>query len=231
MRIAVMQPYFMPYFGYFQLIHTVDTFVFYDDVQIIRRGWLNRNKILLQKREHLFTIPLKSASYSKLIHQVPYMDAGKKLIKTIHHAYARAPYYNEVMPIIEKIFNYRADNIGALAAFSVMEVSKYLGLTAIFEYSSQRYPATIAMGMENRIIEICRQRNAGIYVNAAGGKDLYSRVNFERNGLKLKFLEPACPVYEQNKNIFVPNLSIIDVIMFNDAETIRKWLDDIKFQE
>lgn len=226
-----MQPYFMPYFGYFQLINAVDTFVFYDDVHLIRRGWINRNRILLQKREHLITIPLKSASQRKLIHEVPYMDTEKKQIKTIHHAYARAPYYNEVMPIMEKIFNYRADNIGALAAFSVKEISNYLGLTAIFEYSSQRYPDTIEMGMENRIIEICRRHNAGMYINAAGGKGLYSRANFERNGIKLKFLEPACPVYEQYKNIFVPKLSIIDVIMFNDAETICAWLNDVKFQE
>lgn len=226
-----MQPYFMPYFGYFQLINAVDTFVFYDDVQLIRRGWINRNKILLQKKEHLITIPLKSASQRKLIHQVPYVESGKKLIKTIHHAYARAPYYHEVLPIMENIFNYRADNIGALAAFSVKEISNYLGLTLIFEYSSQCYPDTIAMGMENRIIEICRRQNAGMYINATGGKNLYSRANFDRNGIKLKFLEPACPVYRQYKDIFVPNLSITDVIMFNNAETIRAWLNDVKFQE
>ena len=154
MKLAIMQPYFFPYIGYFQLINAVDKFVFYDDVNFIKLGWINRNRILVNGEIRYFTISLNGASQNKQINEIERIDNRAKLKKTILNAYCKAPNFNIAWPLIELCIDYNSDLISEIAANSVVQTSKYLGLTAEFEFSSKMYQKTINLTKAERLIEI-----------------------------------------------------------------------------
>jgi hypothetical protein len=224
--IAVMQPYFFPYIGYFQLIEAVDTFVFYDDVNYITRGWINRNKILINNEAKYITIPCRGASQNKLIYEVEHALNEKKrgkLIKKIKFTYSKAPFFNEVFPLFKKIMNKEMGTIADLAIKSIKESCNYLGLKTTFKKSSENYDNT-SLGAADRLIDICKKEGSSNYINAAGGMELYDKPYFSDDGVKLSFLKPQEVVYEQFGEEFVPWLSIIDVMMFNSPGKIKNEL-------
>src|SRR5690554_3981859 len=149
--VAIMQPYFFPYIGYFQLIKAVDKFIFYDDVNFIKNGWINRNRILVNKNANYLTVHLRDASPFKLINEIGLIDNRPKLSKTIAMAYKKAPYFDAVFPVIEACMNYDTDNISELAIKSILEVSKYLDLNTEFERSSIHYSQSKSKGRTERI--------------------------------------------------------------------------------
>ena len=142
MKVAIMQPYFFPYIGYFQLINSVDKFIFYDDVNFINRGWINRNRILLNGESHFLTIQLKNASQNKLINEVEFIDNRIKLLKTIEHAYKKAPFYHLIVPVLSDCLTIQTNKISELAQYSVIQTCKYLDIETEFELSSKLYSDT-----------------------------------------------------------------------------------------
>jgi hypothetical protein len=221
-----MQPYVFPYIGYFQLIHAVDKFILYDDVNFINKGWINRNNILVSGQPHLFTIPLKDASQNKLIHEVELANNDpwqKKLLKTIRQSYQKAPYFEKVFVLIEEIVNLKVQTIHELATSAILKTCAFLEIQTIIEASSTIYKNTHLKG-QNRIIDICKQENADHYINPIGGMELYDRHTFETEGIKLDFIKSMASPYPQFKNAFVPWLSIIDLLMFNSPEDMMKHL-------
>ena len=228
MTLAIMQPYFLPYIGYMQLMSAVDTFVLYDDVAFINRGWINRNRLLINGQEYLFTVPLKDASQNKRINEVHLADDPKwrsKLLKTIEQGYRKAPYYATVMPLTEKIVNFTTDSIADLVYFSLIELNEYLGLTTRLVQSSSIY-SNVDLKAQERILDICRQENATRYINPIGGTELYDKPTFEQAGIELNFIKANRVEYPQFKNDFIPWLSIIDALMFNDVATVKVLLGD-----
>jgi hypothetical protein len=228
MTIAIMQPYFLPYIGYMQLMSAVDKFILYDDVAFINRGWINRNRLLINGQEHLFTIPLKDASQNKLINEVHLADDPKwrgKLLKTIDQGYRKAPYYGTVMPLTEKIINFTTDSIAELIHASLVELNHYLGLTTQLIASSSIYNNTHLKAQE-RILAICQQEKASHYINPIGGIELYNKSTFVEAGINLSFIQSKRVTYPQFKNEFIPWLSILDVLMFNDVPDVRKLLEE-----
>ncbi len=230
MTLAIMQPYFLPYIGYMQLMGAVDTFVLYDDVSFINRGWINRNKLLINGQEHLFTIPLKDASQNKRINEVHLADDPKwrsKLLKTIEQGYRKAPQYAVVMPLTEKIVNFTTDSIADLIYHSLVELNGYLGLTPTLIASSSVYENTHLKAQE-RILDICNQEGATRYINPIGGMELYDRERFAEAGIMLNFIRSERVEYPQfnrgNSDTFVPWLSILDALMFNDVPTVKALL-------
>lgn len=227
MKLAIMQPYFLPYLGYFQLIHAVDKFVIYDDVNFINKGWINRNAILAGDKALLFTIPLKDASQNRLIGEIA-LSADqvwkKKLIKSIQQYYRKAPYFEEVFPIIDRVINYDAQNISDLNRNGIFEINKYLGITTTIVPHSDVYNNT-HLKAQNRILDICRQENATTYINPSGGIDLYDPQVFEKAGIQLYFLKAGLPAYNQSSPEFIAGLSIIDVLMYNSIENIHIMLN------
>ena len=222
-----MQPYFFPYIGYWQLINAVDVFVLYDDVNFIKKGWINRNNILLNKSEHLITIPLLNVSQNKHINECMVSDDYKaidNIIKTINLAYKKAPYYNLVFPYIEEIIKTKG-SISDLVLKSVLWIKEYLGLNTEIILSSSIDKNNELKG-QDKIIEIVKKLNGNHYINAIGGQELYDKEIFNNNGIKLNFIKMKEIKYKQFNNEFVPNLSIIDVLMFNSPEKIREMLDD-----
>jgi hypothetical protein len=228
MTIAIMQPYIFPYIGYFQLINAVDKFVIYDDVNFINKGWINRNNILVGGKPHLFTIPLKDASQNKLINEVHLLKNDpwrKKLLKTIQQSYQKAPNYQKVFALIEEIVNFEPETIHELTLVALSRVCAYMGINTEIVPSSDIYNNKDLKGPE-RILDICKQENAVHYINPVGGMELYDKVLFEREGIKLNFLKSVAGPYSQFQNAFVPWLSVIDILMFNDTGKVTALLKD-----
>lgn len=225
MKIAIMQPYFFPYVGYYQLVNVSDKFIFYDDVNFIKNGWINRNRILVNNSPNYITIQLKKASPFKLINQIEFTDNRLKIGKTIQMAYKKAPYFEQVWPVVNEVLNYQSDKIRDIAIKSITEVFKYLGVSKEFELSSEKYSNTKQQERTERLISICKENRAQTYYNSQGGVNLYSKDYFKKNGLDLYFIIPETIIYKQFAEQFSPNLSIIDVMMFNEPEKINRMLN------
>ena len=227
MTIAIMQPYIFPYIGYFQLINAVDKFIIYDDVNFINKGWINRNNILVSGQAHLFTIPLKDASQNKLINEVALASQEpwqKKFLKTIQQSYQKAPEYQTVFNLIEEIVNSDAGTIYELTYKALVRICEFIGIETEIIPSSEIYKNTHLKGPE-RILDICKKEQADHYINPIGGMELYDKEQFEREGIRLSFIKSIQSPYTQFKNAFVPWLSVMDVLMFNKPEEVRKQLE------
>ena len=228
MNIAIMQPYFFPYVGYFQLINAVDEFVFYDDVNFMKKSYINMNSILLNEKAFQFTVPLKGASQNKLIKDIEVFTDQKwfnDFLKTFDHAYKSAPFYQEVLQIVKTIFNSDYKNIAQLSVISVTEVCKYLKIDSKFSISSEDYSNTKKLAKAERLIAIAKQSGKQTYVNSIGGRSLYNKKVFKAQNIDLVFLETQDIKYEQFGNKFVPFLSILDVLMFNSKASIQDLLE------
>jgi len=226
MKLAIMQPYFLPYIGYFQLLAAADKFVVLDDVNYINRGWINRNRLLLNGVAHTFTVPLRGASQNRLICEIELDDAQdwrEKLLRTIRQAYRRAPCYVQASALLESIINHPSTRLDEFLLNSIREIVSYLSLEVEIVASSHIYQNTHLKGQE-RILDICRQEHASIYINPIGGVDLYDRASFSKYDLSLCFLRSRQVGYSQGKGEHVPWLSIMDVLMFNEPSVVRRLL-------
>jgi hypothetical protein len=223
---AIMQPYFIPYLGYFQLIAAVGTFVIYDDVQYIQRGWINRNRLLNQGQPQYVTIPLSKASQNKRICDLSIAQTGqwqKKTLHTIRAAYGRAPHFTEVLPLCETIVGHAEPGLVGFLEHSLTQLCSALGISTRFVRASN-LPAVDQFRGAARILAICKQLGATTYINPIGGTALYSPGDFLQEGIRLQFLKSAPPKYRQHAGNHVPSLSIIDVLMFNGVAQTREWL-------
>lgn len=226
MKLAIMQPYIFPYIGYFQLINAVDKFVVYDDVNFINKGWINRNNLLIANKPFLFTIPLQDASQNRLIRDIRLVkEEGwkHKFLRTIEQSYKKAPRFNEIFSLINGVLFSGAENIGTLASQSLRAVTEYLGIPAEFVDTSAVY-CNNHLKAQERILDICMREKADHYINPVGGMEIYTRQLFEDRGVKLNFLRSQAGPYRQFDGEFTPNLSMIDVLMFNAKETIGQML-------
>lgn len=228
MKISIMQPYVFPYIGYFQMIHAVDLFVLYDDVQYTKKGWINRNRILLNGSAHTFTIPCLNPSQNKLIKDISVDWSSKetrKLCVTIEAAYRKAPYFEEVYPLVAGVLQDKArETIADLATESIMQVCSYLGISTPIKRSSQANYANAELRREDRLVDIVQKENGKEYINAIGGRALYNKGSFARQGIQLHFIQSMPVSYPQPNGEFVPWLSIIDVLMFNDKSKVAAYL-------
>lgn len=228
MKVGIMQPYIFPYIGYWQLINSVDKFVILDDVNYIMRGYINRNSILLNGKPYRFTISIRKASQERLIMDTKLSfghEEREKFLKTIRNAYRNAYCYENVMPLIEEIINNKENDLTKFIKFSIERIMQYLQIqTEIL--SSSEIQKNNALKGEERIIEICQRLKADTYINPCGGRKLYNSENFANNNIELFFLDTYSNkiIYDQGKESFERNLSIIDVLFFNDVETIKGFL-------
>lgn len=234
MKIAIMQPYFLPYIGYFQLIKSVDIFVIYDDVNFIKQGWVNRNKILVGGNDFVFTIPLKEASSFVTIREThvntnQFIKWRSKFLRTVEQSYKKAPYFSNIYPIISSILHKDISySIADFAFESIKVFSNYLGLNTKFILSSEEYSETKNFDREKRLHHIIRHNKCSHYINPEGGIKIYDKHSFDLNGIKLDFIKSNFIIYEQFNNDFVPWLSILDVLMFNSVEKVNVMLDQFE---
>lgn len=230
--LSIMQPYVFPYIGYFQLIEASTEIVFYDDVNYIKRGWVNRNRILLNNQGFLFTIPVEKASQNKKINEiVPAIDDKfrRKLFLQLESAYSKAPFYNEVTNLSINTFERDYQNIGDMGIQSVLAVFEYLGKTVQWRKSSVSFPQNAGIDKADRLIDITKQLGYKKYINPIGGKEIYQKEYFKNQGVDLYFLKSGNIKYRQSSKEFVPYLSIIDVLMYNDKHTVLNFLKEYDF--
>mgnify|MGYP000904613535 CR=1 FL=1 len=226
MKIGIMQPYFFPYIGYWQLINAVDAFVIYDDVNYIKGGWVNRNRVLICGQAKYINLQLYKASPNRLINEIELLGNDSytnKLLRTIEASYRKAPFFEDIFSLIKDIVKQDERNLAKYLAYSIKKVCKYLGIETQLIMSSEVEKDKNLRGQE-KIIEICKFLKGYQYINAIGGVDLYSREDFEDNKIHLNFLKTKDIKYPQFNNEFIPNLSIIDVLMFNSIEQTKRML-------
>ncbi len=228
MKLAIMQPYLFPYIGYFQLIREVDVFVLYDDVNFRKQSWINRNRILLNGQEHLFTIPCRSISSYKKINEVE-IDTSKpsyrKFQKLLEQAYTKSSNYGSTNELIQECLKRNDEKIAQLAEHSIRTVCTHLNIDTTILNSSEHFSQHTDQERTERIINICKETGANQYINAAGGQELYSKQEFSNSNIELSYLIPNQDiVYKQaNTDEFVPWLSIIDVLMHNPREKVIEF--------
>lgn len=223
MRLGIMQPYFLPYIGYFQLINAVDKFVIYDDVNFIKGGWINRNRILLNDASFMVNIPMEGASSFKRINEINIGKNKEKILLTIQQAYKKAPFYNKIYPLIFEIIMHDNNNLALFIANSLIKVSEYFQINTEIILSSD-IKKNNELKAQEKVISICKVLGATEYYNSFGGQELYSKENFAENGLTLNFIKTRPFIYTQYKNQFIPWLSMIDVMMFNSPDVIHEML-------
>jgi GNAT superfamily N-acetyltransferase len=225
-RLSVMQPYIFPYIGYFHLIEASSEIVFYDDVNYIKQGWINRNRILLDGKDLMFTVPLKNASAYKTIAdtQTAFNDKFKdKFAKQLAAAYSKAPYFPQVSELVLSVFDQGNRSIADIAIDSILRVYDYLGLPINYCRSSVKWPESKGIEKADRLIFLTKASGYDKYINLMGGTQLYDKDYFANSGVELSFVKSCDVSYRQFRNEFVHSLSIIDVLMFNDIETVRQF--------
>lgn len=230
MKLAIMQPYLFPYIGYFQLINSVDKFIFYNDVNYIKQGWINRNQILMNSNPSMFTVPLKNASSNNLIKDVfiseqNYTRWKDKFYKSLMSSYSKAPNYEEILVVIKSVLDKSSTlSISELAINSIEAILNYLKINK--DLSSSQQFDNAELRASKRVLDICKKIGATTYINAIGGLNLYSKEEFQKEGINLFFLKTNDITYPQFNHIFVPNLSIIDILMFNSIEETHKLIKE-----
>lgn len=225
MKLAGNQPYFLPYIGYWQLVNAVDVFLIADDYAYIERGWINRNRYLINGEAKFFNISVNHASSNKNISELTINhQLDTKLRNQIENAYHKAPYYREGMALLDRILSCEETCLSEFLFNATREVCRYLGITTELRRTSEfGHPRN--MNRDERIFDFCQKTGADTCYNAIGGMKLYTFEEFRVRGLKLGFIQSQIPEYRQFDKPFVPGLSILDVIMFNSVEQIRDMLE------
>ena len=227
MKLAIMQPYFFPYTGYWQLISAVDTFVIYDDVNYIKKGYINRNSILVNNTGHLLILELIGASQNKKINEIDVGGNTLKILKTIELSYKKAPYFENIFPLIQEILKNEEKSLAQFLIFSIRKICAYLEIKTTISVSSELIKNNDLKG-QDKILNICDVLQARQYFNAVGGQELYQKEAFSQQNIELLFIKNKSTDYQQYQLPFMPNLSIIDVLMFNDKEHIKQYLTEFE---
>jgi WbqC-like protein family len=224
--LAIMQPYFFPYIGYFQLINAVNLFIVYDNIKYTKKGWINRNRILKNGKDVVFSVPLKKDSDFLDIRnrEISPTFRKDKLLNQIRETYRRSPYFERTFSLVERIVLEKETNLFKFILNSIREICACLAIrTEIVVSSSVQIDHSLSG--KAKVVALCKHVGADVYINAVGGQDLYSKEEFSANGISLKFLRTNSFEYKQFDREFVPWLSIVDVMMFNAPDEIRECLD------
>ncbi len=216
-----MQPYLFPYLGYYQMATLVDEFVFLDDANFFKKGFLNRNNLLISNEKKRFTVSVKNASQNRPINNHYYLNSGMEILKIINQNYKKAQNFQEIKNLIITIFEEQDLNVSSVNMASISKVLQYLNID-VKEFKSSDVLPRGKFFNQDWLIEICKARNATIYYNLPGGEKLYDKDYFNHKGIQLKFIKPNFPEYNQGIPDFIGGLSIIDLLMHNSINQVRK---------
>jgi hypothetical protein len=251
MKLAIMQPYFFPYIGYFQAIAAVDKYIIYDNLDYITEGWMNRNNILIKNRNPTYINALIAGkSSNKKIHEIELVQNQywkKKLLKSIELNYKGSEFFEEVFPLIYEIVNSNYKLLHEFNSYIIKEICYFLDIKTIIVSNNNNYIEleeklneidngnydnfpelllTRPIKKVARVIEICKIENAKTFINAIGGQALYSKDEFNKYGIELFFVKTNPFEYNQFSKSFIPNLSIIDILMHNGKEKTKKLINN-----
>lgn len=236
MKIGIMQPYFMPYIGYWQRIHAVDVHVIFDDVNYIKSGWMHRNRIIINGCTHYLHLSVRKASQNKKINET-FIIAEKalqeRMLKTLECSYRKAPFFADAMEVLTDIIMQKEENLAKYLSFQIQKICWYFGIKTKILISSDIDKNNSLKGQE-KIMDICKQVGksayaGGItYVNASSGEHLYNKNDFRNQNLNLEFIKNKSSVYytQMRCESFIPSLSVIDIMMNCSLDSIQKLLND-----
>lgn len=228
--IAIMQPYFFPYLGYFSLIENTDHFIFFDTPQYIKKGWINRNRIIGCGTDPVFiNVPICKAPQNTAIKDIRISNNEpwkEKLFGQLSIYKRRAPYYNDVISLIENIVasNNYGDSMSQLAIQSIVETCDFLGISINYDVFSEMDMHINASAPDEWALEISKELGYTRYVNPPGGLSFFDRQKYKSAGIQIDFLEQQLCPYIQKKGFFTEGLSIIDVMMFCSNDEIHDML-------
>lgn len=222
-----MQPYFLPYIGYFQLLASVDQFIVYDNIKYTKKGWINRNRMLLNGTDVMFSLSLKKGSDSLHIveRELSAEFNRSKLLNQFKGAYGRAPHFELTYPVLEQIVRHEDANLFRYIHHSIMQLCAHLGIKTEIRSSSEIAIDQDLKGQE-KVLALCKAAGADTYINAIGGIELYAKDDFYSQGIDLQFIKSRPFDYAQFGAPFVPWLSIVDVLMFNSLNTVRHCINE-----
>jgi hypothetical protein len=244
MKLGIMQSYFFPYLGYFQLISHVDSFILYEHVSFRKKSWITRNRILDKRANSpvFINVPVQKKSSSNSIGNTLInnsTDWRNKIINLIFFNYKKALFFDEIFPVVEKIVNEKYASIHEYNARIIINICECLEIKTKITYQNENYilmeKELEVLAKENsseiktqRIFEICDREGANTYVNPVGGAELYDKTHFTANEIQLHFVETSGYEYNQFKGDFEPHLSIIDVLMHNGIEKTKEMIHNYK---
>ena len=224
MKLAIMQPYFFPYIGYFQLMNAVEEFVVYDNIKYTKKGWINRNRILVNGKDAYINIPLKKDSDYLNVSDRYLADSwpieAKRILNRIKESYRKSPNFDDAYSVIEKCLLFEDKNLFNFIFNSLQIIKTYLDIATPLSISSG-IAIDHKLKAEEKVMAICKAKNASGYINPIGGVELYDKNTFKKENIELSFLKTADITYKQYDYDFVPSLSILDVMMFNSKEEIK----------
>lgn len=222
MKLAIMQPYFLPYIGYFQLIAAADTFIVYDNIKYTKKGWINRNRMLLNGEDAIFSLPLKkdSDSLDVVQRELAADFSGTKLLNQFKGAYAQAPYFSQTYSLLERVICFDDDNLFSYLYNSLIQTCRHLGIKTEIRISST-IEIDHNLKAQDKVLAICEAMSADTYINTIGGTDLYDKAVFHAQGIQLQFIKAKPFEYAQFEAKFLPWLSITDVLMFNSLDAVH----------
>lgn len=250
MTIAIMQPYFMPYIGYFQAINAVDKYILYGNVNFEKKSWVNRNR-LMQRNGVIeqMIVPIKKNSSSAFIKEIAIdyaTDWQRRLLRSIQTNYGKAPYFEETYSLLTSIFSKEYEMLTELNTESIKAIARHLGITTEIVADNSQYDdmeerlrksddayvefpymlKTRPNRRTARVIEMCKREESNHYINAIGGMELYCKEELAQYGIQLEFIKTKPIVYDQFNNKFEPYLSIIDVLMHNGKNKTKQMLEE-----
>ena len=251
MKLAIMQPYFFPYLGYFQAIHAVDKYILYEHFNYPTEGWMSRNRLIMKYNQPFFINALvKEKSPFKKIHEIELLENiqwKKKLLKTLFLNYKGSIYFDEIYSLIERIILFECKFLHDYNANGIKSICQFLDIKTEISYKNSSY-VKLEYELDNlnldnpyfnpyynltklekkvaRIIAICKMEKTTVYINAIGGRDLYDKTIFKENGIDLLFVETKQYSYDQFSKEFISHLSIIDVLMHNGKEGTKKLIEN-----
>lgn len=224
-----MQPYFLPYIGYFQLIEAVDEFIVYDNIQFSKKGWFHRNRMLQNGKDEFFSLSLKKDSDYLDVNQRQLSDSwhadGEKLLRKIKENYRKAPYFADIYPLIEKIFSFEDKNLFNFLLNSILEICRLLEIKTKITVSSN-LEIDHTLKSQDKVIALTKAAGGSTYLNPIGGLELYNPKAFEEENITLQFHKARPFSYPQFNQEFVAWLSILDLLMFNSVDEIKVWLKE-----
>lgn len=235
MRLGIMQPYFMPYLGYFSLIKNTDEFILFDTVQFIRHGWIERNRILKPNGGwQYFQVPIiKKNGRETVIKDVRVNNSENwksKIIAQLQHYKKTAPFYKIVVELLNDVFDSDYDDIVLLNKVSLERICSYLGIARKMKvFSEMHLDIAPVSAPDEWALNICKAiEGVDEYWNPIGGLSFFDKSKYNNAGIKIFFQEMVLTPYRQFGSGFEPGLSIIDVMMFNSPESINEMLDNYK---
>lgn len=233
MKLAIMQPYFFPYVGYYSLIKNTDKFIIFDTVQFIRHGWIERNRILKPNEGWQYIqVPLVKHNREVLINELEIRNSEpwrEKLKAQLQHYKKRAPYYAECMDVIDACISLQTDSIVDLNEHILDVTCQYFGINFDCQiFSKMDLVIDEVKEADEWALNISKAMGVNEYINPPGGKEFFNREKYLQKDIELTFLGNNVQQYKQRRETFEPGLSIIDLMMFNDVSSINAMIDDTK---